>query len=550
MATIDKYIGKSDENRDQSNIRGNEIYNYQRGRASYYDPLEEQYRQQADTAYSDLNQTPGYTSEETAGIMGDPDAAFRYYNPDQLSSDMTQGNREVADAATNYGGGIRSAADRTGTGLRGAATGIRSDVYGAANDIGTGVTAAADRARGDLAAPSQDQTNWQNGVYGYLRGENEGSLDEYGNALDSTADRGKLGLSTDFAKNYDLSDEDVQGIKNAASQSTAGQYRKMSDQAAMRAAAEGNTSPAALAAIQEQLGREGAIQAGNAASTAALAANSERAARRKDVEGMRLNTEQDISNRGTANAGSLYGARSGSAKDLASLEQQGIQSITGNRQQGATTAANLGYNAADTAGKAKMDAAGTAGQYGYSAEAGAADKDYQAADQSGQAGMDASKFGANNRQQVDTANQTVGQGLATGADAARSGRTTGVANTRIGGQTTYRGYLTDQQKQAQTGSQGAASNEINAYGTQGNLANQATGTQIQAASAKDAQPGTFSKILGAATGVASGLLSKFEDGGVITEPTLGIVGENGPEQVVKVGRERSRFGRYGMPIAA
>jgi len=578
MAAITQFIDQAKQNRDRFNQQGDEINQYLRDRQGYYDQNERAYQDQADLAYQDLNQTPGYNSVEAGGIYGDPNAAFRYYNPDMLSGDMQQGNADVFNSATSYGRGIRQASDRTATnlggaatagseGLRGAASRLGAGVTSAADAYGSGVTSAADQAAATLRAPTDDQTGWQNGVYGYLRGENEGALDEYGNALSSATDRDKLALSRDFAKDYGMSDAEMQGIKDVAAQSTAGQYAKMAANAKLRAAAQGNTSPAALAAIEEQLGREGASQAGDAATRAAVAASAERANRIRDIEGMRLGSEQDLATRGQANAGNLYQGRAGSAQNLSQLEQQGIQSITNNRMQGASDAARYGYTAADAAGKARMDAADTAGRFDYNAEGGAADlgyraaagtsdADYNAAAQGGQAGIDASKYMAGNRQAVDTANQETGQRLASGADAASVARNAEIANARRSGQADYRGYLTDATKTAQSGSQAAAGQRIQNYGTQSNAVNDATGQGMKAAQAKDSQPGMFSKILGAVSGVAgavpgigtaikagTGIAKSFmADGGIVTQPTLAVIGERGPEKVVKVG---SKFGRFG-----
>jgi hypothetical protein len=550
MAAIDQYLQQSNQNRDEARVRGNELYDYNRARSNnYYDPLEEEYRQRADSAYGTLLDTPGYDAGESAGIMGDPRAAFQYYNPDQLSADVDRGNAAVSGAASDYGSGLRTAADRTGTSLRGAADNLGSGLRTAASDYGAGVRDAASRARTGLNAATDDQTNWQNDVYGYLRGENEGALGEYGDALGNATDRDRLALSSDFSDRYQMSPQEAQGIKDVAAQTTSGQYAKMVQSAKMRAAAQGNTSPAALAAIEEELGRTGAAEAGDAASRAALQANAEAASRRRDIESMRLGTEQDLANRGTSNAGNLYSARQGSARDLAGLEQQGIQSVAGNRINSAGKLADLDYNAADTAGRYGYSAAETGGKYGYDAENTAADQGYRAADSGGQANTDAAKYGANSRIAINSANQATGQGLATQADTARSARTGQVANQRITGQNTYRGYVSDQQGRQQQGSQNAGSQTINAYGTQGGLQNQATGQGMQGAQAKDNKPGILDKVLGAAGGVMTGvgaLKTAFEHGGIADKPTLAMIGERGPEKVIKL----KKFGRYGMSNCA
>ena len=331
----------------------------------------------------------------------------------------------------------------------------------------------------------------------------------------------------------------------------------------MRAAAQGNTSPAAMAAIEEQLGREGAIQAGNAASTASLAASAEKARRAQNIEGMRLGSEQDISGRRTANAGNLYGARSGSdgniynaragqAQNLAALEQGGIEHVAGTRLGGTSQAANLGYTAADTGGRAMYGAADTGGAAGMRAAEYGGNLGYEAADTGGRAAMTSGKYSADRNLGTEQGNQETGQGLAIGADNASVARNTGIANQRIAGNDKYRGYLTNEQGLAQQGGETATNQQIGNFGTQAGAMNTATSTGAQAAAQKDAQPGMFSKIIGGISGAAkaASTVMALADGGVVTEPTVVMIGERGPERVIPLQKERSRFGRYGMPLAA
>ena len=554
-----KYLDQANQNRDKFNQQGDKISGDLADQAGYYNTNEQAYQQQGDEAYQELRDNPGYTSDEMAGVLGDPNAAFKYYDPGELNRDTYKNIGDISNAATNYGGGIRDSANRAGAGLNVAAdagagglrsaagklgTGMRSaaDEYGAglnsaADEYGAGLNSSVDNMRAGLNAPANDQLAWQGGVYNYQRGEGEAGLDEYGQKLDSATSRDNLGLSKNFATDYAFTDADAQNMKDIAAQATAGQYRKMGDQARLRAAAQGNTSPAAMAAIEANLGAQGAAEAGDAATRAAMAANQERAKRVQDIEGMRLGSEQDISSRQTANAGNIYKGQIGAAQNLAALEQQGIQSATGNRMQAATDLGKYGYdaanatgqariNAATATGQARMDAAKTAGVYGYNAENDAANLgykaasdsgayDYKATDQGGQAAMDATRYGADTLLANDRANQTVGQGLATGADAAGVARNTNIANVRRAGQADYRGYLTDAQKLAQSGSQATEGQRINEYGDQSGAVNNATATATRAAQAQDAKPSGFSKLIGAASGIAGAVVPGINAGKAI-----------------------------------
>lgn len=519
-----KFIDQSVQNRDRFNERGDEQAQYLKNEGDYYDTNEKAYQQQADEAYQELRNEPGYSDAEMGGIYGDPNAAFKYYDPDQLSQDAAQGSGAVTNASTNYGVGIRDAANRAGGSLRGAASSGTEGLRRAAGNLGTGMRTAADeygadlgsaveRMRPGMEAPSNDQLAWQGGVYNYLKGENEGGLDEYGNKLESATSRDRLGLSKNFATDYAFTDTDGQNMKDIAAQATAGQYRKMGDQARLRAAAQGNTSPAAMAAIEANLGAQGAAEAGDAATRAAMAANQERARRVQDIEGMRLGAERDISGRQTANAGNLYEGRSRGSQNLANMEMQGIESATGNRMKTAGDLAKYGYEAADTTGRARMDAAKLGGEYGYKAESEGADLgykaaadssgyDYKAADMGGQADMDATRYGADTKLATNRYNQATGQGLATGADAAGVARSAKIADTRRAGEADYRGYLTDAQKSAQAGGQATQGQRLQNYNAQGGLVSDATATGMKGAQFEDNKPSGFSKLLSAANQVA------------------------------------------------
>ncbi len=523
-----RFLDQTVQNRDRFNRQGDEINQYLTDEGGYYDTNERAYQRQADEAYQELRNEPGYTSGEMGGVYGDPNAPFRYYDPDQLSRDTGQGIGDVYNAATGYSGGLRDSADRASSGVRGAATGgteglrraaasLGTGIRTAADEYGTGLSSSVDQMRPGMEAPTNDQLAWQGGVYNYARGENEGGLSEYGDRLESATDRDRLGLSKNFATDYAFTDADGQSMRDIAAAATAGQYRKMADQARIRAAAGGNTSPAALAAIEANLGTQGAAEAGDAATRAALAANQERARRVHDIEGMRLGTERDISGRQTANAGNLYEGRTSGARDLADMEMRGIDSATANRLKTVGDLSRYGFDAADATGRSRMDAAKTGGVYGYNAEQGGADLgykaaadsgdyDYRASDQGNRAVMDATRYGSDIRLANTRGTQATGQELATGADDRGVARSTNIANARRSGQSDYRGYLTDAQKTAQSGGQATAGQRIQNYGTQGGLVSDATQTGMRGAQVMDARPSGFSKLVGTVSGIANAVV--------------------------------------------
>lgn len=406
------------------------------------------YRGQADTAYGDLSANPGYSATDRAAIQGNPNAGFQYYNPTELQGDTS-----------DYAGNLNR---------------------------------AAQQGQEYLQAGPTNQTTWQGGINKNLEtagGEAvsgiQGGLDTavggYGTNLNAAVDPSKLTVGSQL-NGYELSPEEAQNIRNVAAQTTQGQYGKMSKQAQLQAEAQGNTSPAALAAIQENLGRQGAIDAGNAASQAELAANQTAANRLLSKTQTNLGANQTLAQLQAQNATNLegaqsnaanqiYGAKQGTAANQAATETQANESIAANQGTAANAEANLGYNAAQTGGAQKIA--------------------------------------------TDTGLQATGQNLATGADAAASGRAATTANQTKSDQNSVRNYYTGQQGAAQTGQTTAGNQALSAYG----------GTT----SAYGAQTGALNNANAAAGNVATGANSNSQnlqgsflaDGGTVTGPTVG-----------------------------
>lgn len=562
-AGVTSQISNANDNRNRALQQGDQENDYLNGRLGYYDQLEGNYRDQGDQAYSDLAQTPGYTTDQAKGIYGNPNAAFQYYNPGAISSDLDASaggvnkatgdySASLTDQANAAGGGVTDAAGKFGTDVTGRANQFSGDLAGAAGKYGSGLSEAADKAQGELDAPSTDQLGWQGGVYGYQKGANDQAYGNLDTGLNQAVDPSKLGVSSDFTSKYALSPEESQNIKDVAGNTVRGQYRREQDQLKQRAFAQGNSSPAQLAALDQQLGRQGAIDAGDAMSTAELNANKEAAARRQTIENMRLGSEEDISNRLTGSATTRYGAANQASSTLAANELAGINSSSANRMTAAEQEAALRYNAANTAGATGYDAAKTGGTAGINATA-AGDQSaidaakvkgqygYDAATAGGQAGINAAQFTGTQRLNADTGQQQVGQGLAINADNSGSTRSGAIADKSIAGENAVRGYYTGQQDRAQSGAQTGNAQKIQSAGTEGGVANQATATATGAATNQANKPGVFSQVLGAGLGAASAF---FEDGGIVDKPTLATVGERGPEMIVPLQPRK----RYRAPM--
>lgn len=428
----DYYQNQANDNRNREMVTGDQLQQLFQNNANYYGDQEGGYENLAANAYSGLNDQPGYSASDAAAISGDPNAAFKYYDP--------------------------------------------GDINGRVSGLQGGLNDAAGQGAANLQAVAPAERDAYASTESGLQGAQGAALGEYGSDVGSSLDS--------LQSQYPMTEAEQQNIKDVAAQTTGGQYRSMQDRAALQAAAQGNTSPAALAAIEEQLGRQGAIDAGNAASSAELNANSAAAQRELTLEQQQQ-----------ATAGNLYSAKSGAAENEAALEAQGASQVAGTQLSGENSAANLRYNAANTGGQAAV----TAGEY----------------------------------------NQNTGENLASNADQTASGRAKSIADTSLAGQQQYRNYLTGEQGTSQQGQQANDTNRVNAYSSEYGAANNATATGSNAA---NNQASNNTQLAGSVLSGAAGALSSFADGAVVTRPTVARIGERGPEKVISLApRKRYRM---------
>lgn len=459
-----------------------------------YGDLEEQYRQKADEAYGQLQQQPGYTPDEAsqinrdygqyrtsgdalqersltdyerAGIQGDPRSAMAYRNPNMLSSMTDDIVGWENKANTEYGEGLRGAVN-------------------------------------------QDDLRQSQGYQAAAKG----ATDTEESALNAAVDRSKLGLDPEF-QGRQLTDEDVQAMKTAAGRRVGNQYRAAQDDLERRAAAQGNTSPVAIAAARARLERQAAADSGNAEAEADINARQAQFGRAEDIENMRGSREQDISNRQMSAAQTVGAQRAQQAQEAENMRLGAEQFRTGVNVDVANKAGQANIEQMQRAGQQKMDTALHNEQTGIEGER-----------YGEQQASDRSLALAQNRQaaQKDIQDTAYTQGMQTGQATAQGAQTVGDA--ARAGQQEYRNYQTGQQQAAQQGGTEARSQQIQGYGVQSGALNTAAGQKANYDIGEKGTPGAGERI---GMGIVNAL---FEEGGVVTKPTVGVVGENGPEMVV------------------
>lgn len=245
---------------------------------------EQRYRQLADQAYepvlrgqggyspyeqSQLRMSPQeeqgmYLQDwERAGIQGNPDEQFRYYNP----------------------------------GLQ----------WGLANEADQRLREGLGEGRMGIENAYQYGENNTQGLLGQVRGD-----------IQSSIDPGRLRLSEGFAENYPLSDEEIQQMAELSGRAASMKYQSAYDDIERRARASGMTSPLALGTLGSRLNREGAIEASDALTRAKLGGLGLQRDQMAQAEQMRLDAERGLTDRRLGSymqygnlAGGLYEGNAG-----------------------------------------------------------------------------------------------------------------------------------------------------------------------------------------------------------------------------------------------
>lgn len=444
----------------------------------------------SDEALQQLKETPGYNQQEAARIgtdygqyrTGPEEMQWEFGDPNFALKKAEEGNQAQGAVLNQYGenlsGQVGHYGEQTNAGLDELSGGLRDEL----GKMNTGLDASQ-------------------GKFSKL----DSAVNDPGLAFDPNGTERQM------------TDADVQGIRDAAGRRVGNSYRAASDDLVRRAAADGNTSPMAIAAARARLEARSAADVGDADADANIKA---------------LQAQYD-------RAASIEGQRSGAAQTQAGMRATAATQEQSQAQRAAELAGTTGVNAASTYGTQALAARQRVGQTGIDAAnthgAAALNTIGEMADREWNAANTADVQGTQRATAI--ANQRYGQGVDTAQANAQGAKTTGDA--RIGGQGAYRTGVAEQQQLAQQGGQKAIDQQNTAYNTKtGGLVN-TTGNR---ANFETAGPGALGKmgtsLLNAATAGATSYIGKKAEGGTSTEDEMAVVGEAGPEMV---------YGRYGAP---
>ena len=313
------------------------------------------------------------------------------------------------------------------------------------------------------------------GMAGQL-GVSEGYLPGIGQTIANTAtgyneinDPRWLGVSDEFWGRYDVTPRDMQDIRDSAARRIALNTQASNEALERRAAAQGNSSPLAIAAAQNRANLYGDINASDAALRADIQAKQLGLNTTQQRENQRLSSERDIADRGTGALQHLSGMSYDTQRDYEDMRLGAARDVSNRMMQRASDEGHIRTaQEADIANKA-VDL----GKYQTGTMIGLTDQGEQ---ESARRAADL----AENRQSMGQ--YGIGTAFAQRAPAAGqlSQSYQSVYDQRKGEEQEGRGFLTGQQGSAQEGAIATRQQNIGAAGTGMGAIGDATAAAIEA----------------------------------------------------------------------
>ncbi len=408
--------------------------------------------------------------------------------------------------------------------------GFQRDAYGG---LQKNLNAAVDpnaltQSQDYLNAAGKTLANNRNTVTGALYGE-------AGNVRGAISPT-DLKQSSDAAQQIQMTPQQQQDIVTAAGIS-AGQRNAAAVGDLQRQTLAAGGSPEAVAAYRARMARESASDAADAMTKARVEASNAGASRALQGEQQRLGAEQYLTNTKTGTEMALGQQAVGAEQALGQQElgQENLQEQQRLGGQQYLTGAKM--NAATVGGEAALGAeqninAQQRQSQQFNTQAGTGIRMAQ-----DQAATQRAAQMAQNRQGVNQYNQQTQYNQGLTANQLGSQRAAQVAGTRLGQQQFGIGVYGGLQGQKNANQQGAFGRQQQTFGTTAGAGNTATNYGLQA----NQYPSTQQKGISAGIG-AIGALPFLDEGDIVTQPSLHILGEHGPELVKSLGAIGGAFG--------
>lgn len=409
--------------------------------SQYYNPEEQAGMRRTDERYGAMSTPEEYaamymTPEEMQASGGDPWAGLNRFDQDAagIRSDLDTREQRSFDTLGEQDRNIRGVGQRYRQGA------------------GSALTSGASGMRGAVEGAGQD-------------------LDASGQSVRGLYEDPDILASEEFMRDYKFGPEDTRDLEHLATSGVGTRYQSEVEDIQRQAAAQGNSSPLALAAMRERANRASAREGADAAVGARAQGRQMELDTTRGREDVRLGAEQNQARLGTSSELSLAdmlqrrrAMQLGAEQDIrnAALDNEGRQADfdAGNERY-------LGSSRLDTYGNIG-NARQQAGQYIAGTGAGLA----QGADD--RATSRANDM-ARNRQETQryTTGQRYNQGRQTALDSGDIER--GIADQRLNFNQERRGYVSGMQAGSQAGALSSMGQRQGFYGTRGGLRNQASG---------------------------------------------------------------------------
>ena len=371
-----------------------------------------------------LEQTPGYTQQEIDAMLGNGPNGNAYQNllnQDYNSNYLTQPEQDRIMGNPND---APNTAYRQSAGyIQGTADQLNQNQQTTQSNLNDAIDRTA-------LSPSEFYNN------------NLSNIEtQTGNKVDTAAYNPSLTMSNEYARQAGMTDQEVADTAAEAGQSMGAQTRSAIQDLERQAAASGNESPLAVAAMRSQFEDQNAVNNADAVVNAELAARAQQRQAATGVENTRLNSEQYKTN-AQIGAGEAMGQFAAQNEQQREAQRLAAEQDISNRKLGvASQVGQMGQQNAMYTGNANLQNESDYGNRAMTAENEAATR---------AAGV------ATNRQDVSQANQANQFNRGYQVNSTLSGINQNVAGARIGGQQELRNYYTGQQQY-----QGAQGNQAN-----------------------------------------------------------------------------------------
>jgi hypothetical protein len=476
-----------------------------------------------DTLYSNLQQNPGYTADQITGIMDQPGLNQLQWTDQMAQSNFlgTQPTVPQLDANGNpvmdaQGNPVMQSEQQAWMGNPYAAYQQYAQTATIPMFDANGKPIYQKDAQGNTVLDAngnpvqgkQTQADYLNQLARSYGGTISNIYDTGGTAigdalkgmgtgLSNAINPAQLGLSSQFTTNYNWTPEDSQNIINAAGRNVGQQTAAIQDQMQRQAAASGQNAPLALSAALARQRQTGDVAASDAMTNAAIQAKQMGLNVQQTLEQMRLASAQDISSRQMQEATTM------GQSDIAAQEN-----LTAGRAAGALQTGLQQMNEQNT----------IAGQ------------ESQLTQQGEMAAQQRAQAMAQNRQQINQANQAAQFSRGSYIDQAASQRQTQLADAARADLTQARQDVRNEEQTAGNMGNSMMAGQLQTFGnvTGANQASQANA--IRAAQL----PTTLDKVIGVATGGGGGATQNAAEGEVVDKPSVRRIGERGPEIVIKL----------------